>query len=176
MFMNRWLKRKEIVELNGLTKEEEALVFSRVAPIDGSLGRYLEETVDRAIGAVRGGVRPRGSGEASVLGEREKNMSDLANVLGPIGDLPLNELIRQLVITYAPPPPVVLPPPDPRLELLTLKEAAVPMRRSEHTLWRWCRDGRIGRKVGGGRNYFISRHEINEYLRGRLMVHGEVDK
>ena len=103
-------------------------------------------------------------------------MSDLANVLGPIGDLPLSELVRQLVLRYAPPPPIVVPPPDPRLELLTLKEAAVPMRRSEQTLWKWCRDGKIGRKVGGGRNYFISRHEINEYLRGRLMVHGEGDK
>ncbi len=103
-------------------------------------------------------------------------MSDLANVLGPIGDLPLSELIRQLVLRYAPPPPIVLPPPDPRLELLTLKEAAVPMRRSEQTLWKWCREGKIGRKVGGGRNYFISRHEINEYLRGQLMVHGEGDK
>ncbi len=100
-------------------------------------------------------------------------MSDLANVLGPIGDLPLGELIRQLVLRYAPPPPVVVPPPDPRLELLTLKEAAVPMRRSEQTLWKWCRDGKIGSKPGGGRNYFISRHEINEYLRGRLIVHGE---
>ena len=103
-------------------------------------------------------------------------MSDLANVLGPIGDLPLGELIRQLVLRYAPPPPAVVPPPDPRLELLTLKEAAKPMRRSEQTLWKWCRDGKIGHKPGGGRNYFISRHEINEYLRGRLMVHGEANK
>lgn len=176
MFMNRWLTRKEIVEVNGLSKKEEALVFARVAPIGGSLDRYLEETVDRAIGAVRGCVRPRESGEASVFGEREKNMSDLANVLGPIGDLPLSELIRQLVIKYAPPPPIIVPPPDPRLELLTLKEAAIPMRRSEQTLWKWCRDGKIGRKVGGGRKYFISRHEINEYLRGRVMVHGEGKK
>lgn len=123
-----------------------------------------------------GADRPRKGQKGLVSSKGTDSMSDLANVLGPIGELPLGELIRQLVLKYAPPPPIVLPPSDPRLELLTLKEAAVPMRRSEHTLWRWCRDGKIGRRVGGGRNYFISRHEINEYLRGRLMVHGEGEK
>jgi len=119
------------------------------------------------------GNRPKNEDTELVSREGDQQMNDLANVLGPIGDLPLSELVRQLVLRYAPPPPIVVPPPDPRLELLTLKEAAVPMRRSEQTLVKWCRDGKIGHRPGGGRNYFISRHEINEYLRGRLIVHGE---
>ncbi len=79
MFMNRWLTRKEIVEVNGLTKEEEALVFARVAPIGGSLGRYLEETVDRAIGAVRGGVRPLVADGVSVSATERRSEVNLVD-------------------------------------------------------------------------------------------------
>ena len=74
MFMNRWLKRKEIVEVNELTKEEENRVFERLVPLDGSLGRYLEDDVDRVIGEVRRGVRPPVSDRLSVL-EKEAGMS-----------------------------------------------------------------------------------------------------
>jgi len=74
VFMNRWLKRKEIVEVNELTKEEENRVFERLVPLDGSLGRYLEDDVDRVIGEVRRGVRPPVSDRLSVL-EKEAGMS-----------------------------------------------------------------------------------------------------
>ncbi len=74
MFMNRWLKRKEIVEVNELTKEEENRVFERLVPLDGSLGRYLEDDVDRVIGEVRRGVRPPAPDRLSVL-EKEAGMS-----------------------------------------------------------------------------------------------------
>ena len=102
MFMNRWLKRKEIVEVNELTKEEEKRVFERLVPLDGSLGRYLEDDVDRVIGEVRRGVRPPISDRLSVL-EKEAGMSmgdawaasvsrvDKAGVLEPLTPLLVNE-------------------------------------------------------------------------------------
>lgn len=102
MFMNRWLTRKEIVEVNGLTRDEEERVFERLVPLDGSLGRYLESDVDQAIGVVRRGVRPRFPEGLSVLGkEAGMSMGDAwaasvsraeeAEVLDPLPPLLVNE-------------------------------------------------------------------------------------
>jgi len=74
VFMNRWLTRAEIVEVNGLTREEENQIFERLVPLDRSLGRYLEDDVDRVIGEVRRGVRPPISDQLSVR-KKEAGMS-----------------------------------------------------------------------------------------------------
>ncbi len=190
MFMNRWLTRKEIVEVNGLTKEEEKRVFERLVPLDRSLGRYLEHDVDRVIGEVRRpatkasradgvrrpGCRPATSRGLSIPREGDNPMNDAAALLEPLNGILgsyVQKVVEDAVQRLVPPPPVILPPPDPRLEMLTPQEAAVLMKRHVTTVLKWCRQKRIGHKVSGGKHYLISRHEVNEYVRGRLLVHGE---
>lgn len=55
MFMNRWLSRAEIVELNNLDADEESLVFARlgVHRKSGAVDCFLEQDADRVIGLVR---------------------------------------------------------------------------------------------------------------------------
>jgi excisionase family DNA binding protein len=55
MFLNRWLFRHEIVELNDLKPDEEASVFASLQPFqgEGQKARYLESDADEVIGSVR---------------------------------------------------------------------------------------------------------------------------
>jgi hypothetical protein len=61
MFMNRWLFRHEIVELNELNTEEQKEVFAVLKPSLGEGGkeRFLESEADRIIEELR--RRPRDS-------------------------------------------------------------------------------------------------------------------
>jgi len=100
VFMNRWLTRREIVEVNGLTKEEEGQVFERLVPLDGSLGRYLEEDADRVIGEVRRGVRPPAPDRLSVL-EKEAGMSmgdAWAASVSSVGEAEISEPLPPLLV------------------------------------------------------------------------------
>lgn len=103
-------------------------------------------------------------------------MNDAAALLEPLNGILgsyVQKVVEDAVQRLVPPPPVILPPPDPRLEMLTPQEAAALMKRHVQTVLKWCRQKRIGHKVSGGKHYLISRHEVNEYVRGRLLVHGE---
>ncbi len=100
-------------------------------------------------------------------------LEPLNGILGSYVQKVVEDALQRLV---PPPPPTVLPAPNPRLEMLTPHEAAVLMKRHVQTVLKWCRQKRIGHKVSGGKHYLISRHEVNEYVRGRLMVHGEKAK
>ena len=55
MFMNRFLWRCEIIELNQLNPDEEAAVFAILKPLrgEGSSVRFLESDADAVIGQVR---------------------------------------------------------------------------------------------------------------------------
>lgn len=75
MFLNRWMFRHEIVELNKLSPAEEKAVFKVLKPQSeiGRESRYLEIDADAAIGRVRRGEedreRPQISGGGYVLGK-----------------------------------------------------------------------------------------------------------
>jgi len=172
VFMNRWLTRKEIVEVNGLSKKEEALVFARVAPIGGSLDRYLEETVDRAIGAVRGCVRPRDRVRRFVS---QEDLFMESETLDRPSEESLAETLRSIFDWFKPRLESLLPDQTqsggsfgPRL--LTPHEAAKKMRVNPQTVMKWCRQGKLG--VKAGRKWLISPEEVDRYLRGVLLTKG----
>lgn len=124
-------------------------------------------------------IRPQKERSELVSSEGDISMVDTAALLEPLSGILgtyVQRVVEDAVQRLVPPPPVILPAPDPRLEMLTPQEAAVLMKRHVQTVLKWCRKGSIGHKVSGGKHYLISRHEVNEYVRGRLMVHGEKAK
>ena len=46
-------------------------------------------------------------------------------------------------------------------ELLTVPEVAIELNRSEHRVREYCREGRLGRKIG--RQWLITRSELEEF-------------
>ena len=60
---------------------------------------------------------------------------------------------------------------DPSLAMHTTKEAAEAMGLHEQTVMRWCRQRKLGVKAGS--RWLISQREIEQYLRGRLLVDGK---
>ena len=75
MFMNRWLTRVEIVELNKLNADEETLVFARldVHCKSGAVDCFLEQDADEVIGLVR--RRPLNSGQGFFSEEQKEDRS-----------------------------------------------------------------------------------------------------
>lgn len=84
MFMNRWQRRTEIVELNRLNAEEESLVFAMLKPLHGEGGQahFLESDADAVIAQLRK-VRPSNSHPLSEWIEEDPNVIDFNGTLEP---------------------------------------------------------------------------------------------
>ena len=82
MFMNRWLFRHEIIELNELSPEEEAMVFSMLQPLhgDGEKARFLESQADSVIDQAR---RPQDSTPLSSGAEEDRNVIERVTGVAP---------------------------------------------------------------------------------------------
>lgn len=83
MFMNRWLVRHEIIELNDLVPWEQEAVFAVLKPFHGEGGeeRFLESDADTVIGWVRSG-RPLGS--SALYFGREEDKTVVEMTVGPL--------------------------------------------------------------------------------------------
>jgi excisionase family DNA binding protein len=172
VFMNRWLKRKEIVEVNKLTKKEEKQVFERLETAGGVAGRYLEEDVDRIIGRVRRVNRPRGDSRRFV--SKEEFLMESETLERPAEES-LAGTLRSIFDWFKPRLESLLPDQEQRIStsgprLLTPIEAATIMRVNPQTVMKWCRQQKMGIKAG--RRWLISQDEVDRYLRGVLFKKG----
>ena len=169
MFMNRWLTRVEIVELNKLNADEETLVFARldVHCKSGAVDCFLEQDADEVIGLVR--RRPLNSGQGFFSEEQKEDRSviDFNGTMEPLERIAdgLDRLIEVLVPKTAesstPASPTMLAP----------TEAAERMRLNEQTVMKWCREGQLqASKVG--RKWLISKESVEAYIRKNEVVHG----
>jgi hypothetical protein len=105
MFMNRWLFRHEIVELNELNTEEQKEVFAVLKPILGEGGkeRFLESEADRIIEEVR---RPRDSNllsgwieeDVEVIEQKVGDRNSWAASVDPDRGKPLRKLPPVLLV------------------------------------------------------------------------------
>lgn len=105
MFMNRWLFRHEVIELNQLNSDEQKAVFTLLKPLqgEGDRARFLESEADAAIEEVR--RRPRDSHALSkwieeddeVIEQKVGDRNSWAASVDPVGGKPFRK-----------PPPLLL--------------------------------------------------------------------
>ena len=105
MFMNRWLFRHEVIELNQLTSDEHVVVFAVLKPFLGEAGqeRFLESEADRIIEEIR---RPRDSNRLSgwieedveVIEQKVGDRNSWAASVDPDGGKPLRKLPPVLLV------------------------------------------------------------------------------
>lgn len=103
----------------------------------------------------------------SLLKKEDFNMVDFDPTAQPFERIAscLEQLVEVLV-----PREVPKPPPGP--QMLTVAEAAKQMRRHVQTVMKWCRQKKLGTKIG--RTWLISQDEVRQYLKGRLLIKGRV--
>jgi excisionase family DNA binding protein len=165
MHLNRLLTRRQIVELNDLTHEEESAVFSLLRPLlgMGEAAKFLESQADRGIEVMRS--RPPEPPEVSSFAMEDDIVVSL--------NLPTDHLVRiadgidRLVDALT---PKVTPEVEPTVRMLTAEEASNRMRLSPQTVMKWCRQGKLGTKCG--RTWLIDPKEVDRYHRGILMTKG----
>jgi excisionase family DNA binding protein len=166
MFMNRWLLRQEIIDLNELSPEEERAVFSILKPYqgEGERARFLESDADAAIEEVR--RRPQDSNPLSSGGEEDRNVIDFNGTLEPFERIA--DGIERLIALLMPKEavsPTQAPP------MLAPAEAAVKMRLNEQTVMRWCRERRLqASKIGG--KWLIPQESVDAFVRKCELIHG----
>ena len=105
MFMNRWLFRHEVIELNQLTSDEHVVVFAVLKPFLGEAGqeRFLESEADRIIEEIR---RPRDSNrlygwieeDVEVIDQKVGDRNSWAASVDPDGGKPLRKLPPVLLV------------------------------------------------------------------------------
>jgi len=167
MFMNRWLSRAEIVELNKLDAVEESLVFARlgVHRKSGAVDCFLEQDADRVIGLVR--RRPPQADRPSFCVEAEDvEVIDFNAAAGPFERIAdgIERLIEVLVPKEAVPPERAAP-------MLAAAEAAAKMRLHAQTVMRLCRERRlVASKLGG--KWLIPQESVDAYIRTCEVIHG----
>ena len=166
MFMNRWLFRHEVIELNQLTSDEHVVVFAVLKPFLGEAGqeRFLESEADAVIAQIRKG-RPSFVDELSFVTEAAMNTTATGEELV---DRFFDRLATVLERFAAPDGAGQKEPPQ---RMLTPEEAAEAMHLNSQTVMRWCREGRLsGSKVG--RNWLVPREAIDAYIHRQRLVYG----
>ncbi len=166
MFMNRWLFRHEIVELNELNSKEDKEVFAVVKPFlgEGGEARFLESEADDVIAQIRKGRPPIVDG---VSLESEGHMNTTAT-----GEDRFDRFFDRLVTVLE-----RFVPPDgagqreSQQRMLTSYEAAEAMHLNSQTVVKWCRAGKLtGSKVG--RNWLVPREAVDAYVHRQRLVYG----
>ena len=165
MFMNRWLFRHEVIELNQLTSDEHVVVFAVLKPFLGEGGqeRFLESEADRTIEEVR---RPRDSYPLSSDEEEDCNVIDVNGTMEPFERIAdgIERLIDLLVPKEAVSPTQASP-------MLAPAQAAAKMRLHEQTVMRWCRERRLqASKIGG--KWLIPQESVDAFIRKCEVIHG----
>jgi excisionase family DNA binding protein len=200
MHLNRLLTRRQIVELNDLTHEEESAVFSLLKPFQGEgESVFLEIQADRVIEVVRlGGAFERigtceAPGSAAAQHEdrpppdprrcvqrpehhqRKTEGEDYTMVsLDPQAE-PLERIANGLDRLIEALMPKASPEAAPSIRMFTTEEASKAMRLNSETVVKWCRVGKLaGTKVG--RKWLVPSEAIDAYLRRQEMVYGRVWK
>ena len=166
MFMNRFLWRCEIIELNQLNPDEEAAVFAILKPLqgEGDTARYLESEADAAIEEVR--RRPQDSHPLSSDAEEDHNVIDFNGTMEPFERIAdgIERLIDLLVPKEAVSPTQASP-------MLAPAQAAAKMRLHEQTVMRWCRERRLqASKIGG--KWLIPQESVDAFIRKCEVIHG----
>ena len=157
MFMNRWLFRHEVIELNQLTSDEQVVVFAVLKPFFGEGGqeRFLESEVDRIIEEVR--RRPRDSYPLSSDAEEDHNVIDFNGTMEPFERIA--EGIERLI-------EVLVPKTS---ELVGTEYIASKIGKSKQWIGKMAERGNIPKncvapKIGGGRIWRFHRDKIDAWL------------
>jgi predicted DNA-binding transcriptional regulator AlpA len=157
MFMNRWLFRHEVIELNQLTSDEQVVVFAVLKPFFGEGGqeRFLESEADRIIEEVR--RRPQDSYPLSSDAEEDCNVIDFNETMEPFERIA--EGIERLI-------EVLVPKTS---ELVGTEYIASKIGKSKQWIGKMAERGHIPKncvapKIGGGRIWRFHRDKIDAWL------------
>lgn len=157
MFLNRWLFRHEIIELNELNSDEQKAVFAVLKPLQlaGEKTRFLESEADAAIKEVR--CRPRETRPLFSDAEEDNNLIDFNGTTEPFERIA--EGIERLI-------EVLVPKTS---ELVGTEYIASKIGKSKQWIGKMAERGTIPKncvapKIGGGRIWRFHRDKIDAWL------------